>query len=875
MFKNRNKKIINKVVKKILKSQKIKNAVTIIAITISAMLFTSLIALTDGVVKSQTLMMQMQTGSKADAEVKGLTKKQYERLVKSPLVKEAGMRRPIGFLSNARHHNIELDYLDEKAQNLFFSSPTHGVPPERANEVAASDRALRELGAKLKVGENVKITFKLRGNSREYSYDMTVSGWWEATDEQSSLMLVSDKFMDINESLFEKNRTCDFELGRYSAAMVLKHTKDAEAGLREAVQMVGGDPKNQSSENFTPIVINRSTSAELKEIMIPAGFIMILFILCSYLLIYNIFDIAVAKDIRTYGLLATIGASPSQIKKIVFRQGSYMAVIGIPAGLLAGYLVAEKLLPVIMGGMIEEDYSNIPVEGSTDPVFFVISTVITLFTIFISVYRPAKLAAGYNDAEAAVYSEKNRVKKYHLFKIKICQMAYENFTRNKKRAVLIAVSLSICIIFFNSVFIVSSSMDTEKFVSINMKTDYIAANADAFNLDKGYVYRDDGMTKDYVLFLNNLRGISDLGYLYKNTKDDSNVSFDYGADIEKTESYTDDEGILEDYGVINKDGISLGAPLADDGRCRCNVYGTDQVMSGRFRYSETLDKMTWDEVQKKFLGGDYIMEGAMIAPDNPTEVSEIPGYHCRVGQKVTAYKNGRKFKTYIVIAHIPVIQAEVEANDGANGATRVGQDAPKFYLPFSGFQELYDNPTLLNCTFNAKTEHAKKTINRKLEQYVKDNPSMGFYSAEKLVKSVSREQQKLFVVGGVMAGVLGIVGIINFINLITMSVISRKSDFAIMESIGMTQKQVIRMVVCEGIFYAVFTGILGLALSWVVGETVVKKILSLTWYYTFRMSLLPGIIIWAGMLVVVILSSGTAVKIFNREELPERLSGGE
>ena len=66
---------------------------------------------------------------------------------------------------------------------------------------------------------------------------------------------------------------------------------------------------------------------------------LLLIILTGYLIIYNIFQISVIKDIRFYGLLKTIGTTGKQIKKIIRRQALVLAAIGIPIGLVAGYFV--------------------------------------------------------------------------------------------------------------------------------------------------------------------------------------------------------------------------------------------------------------------------------------------------------------------------------------------------------------------------------------------------------------------------------------------------------------------------------------------------------------------------------------------------------
>ena len=103
MFRNRNTRIVNKVVRKILMAQKWKNLITITAIVISAMLFTSLMTLIGGTVKSHRLMMQLQAGSKADAQIKGITKKQCKLLTSQPYLKDVGLLCCVSYLKNTKN----------------------------------------------------------------------------------------------------------------------------------------------------------------------------------------------------------------------------------------------------------------------------------------------------------------------------------------------------------------------------------------------------------------------------------------------------------------------------------------------------------------------------------------------------------------------------------------------------------------------------------------------------------------------------------------------------------------------------------------------------------------------------------------------------
>lgn len=72
---------------------------------------------------------------------------------------------------------------------------------------------------------------------------------------------------------------------------------------------------------------------------------LLLILLTGYLIIYNVFQISVMKDIRYYGLLKTIGTTGRQMEQILHRQAWRLALYGIPAGLVLGFLAGKMLVP--------------------------------------------------------------------------------------------------------------------------------------------------------------------------------------------------------------------------------------------------------------------------------------------------------------------------------------------------------------------------------------------------------------------------------------------------------------------------------------------------------------------------------------------------
>ncbi len=66
--------------------------------------------------------------------------------------------------------------------------------------------------------------------------------------------------------------------------------------------------------------------------------------------------------------------------------------------------------------------------------------------------------------------------------------------------------------------------------------------------------------------------------------------------------------------------------------------------------------------------------------------------------------------------------------------------------------------------------------------------------------SLKKLENMFLLVGGVTSLIIGAIGILNFINAMLTSIISRRREFAMLQSIGMTNKQLNKMLILEGVF---------------------------------------------------------------------------
>ena len=181
-----------------------------------------------------------------------------------------------------------------------------------------------------------------------------------------------------------------------------KDLYDAEKILKQNIDL----NKNQS---FT-YLYEQSNSQQNAMITSFAmvGIISLFMILSGYLLIYNILYIAVTKDIQFYGMLKTIGASPKQIKKIVKGQGLKLSIIGIPIGIILAIIVSFLIVPTALKGFSAGTYYEgmMPTQAHFTPIVFIGTILFSLFTVWVSCVKPAKIASKISPTEALNYTGK-------------------------------------------------------------------------------------------------------------------------------------------------------------------------------------------------------------------------------------------------------------------------------------------------------------------------------------------------------------------------------------------------------------------------------------------------------------------------------------
>ena len=112
---------------------------------------------------------------------------------------------------------------------------------------------------------------------------------------------------------------------------------------------------------------------------------------------------------------------------------------------------------------------------------------------------------------------------------------------------------------------------------------------------------------------------------------------------------------------------------------------------------------------------------------------------------------------------------------------------------------------------------------------------------------------------------------LNLVNMILTGVIARQKEFAAMRSIGMTQKQLRKLIVYEGMYYALFAGVFGVAASAVLSLTLVRVMAEAMWYMQYEFTVVPAMVTSVICLLLAVCISMRTDKVWNKGSIVEQL----
>ena len=877
LFGNNNKAVIKKLANRSFRSNKMRNVIAVIAIALTTFLFTAVLTIGMGAKGTLEYNMAKMIGTGADALVQGLSEEQFQQLKENSMFEKVGCWVPIEIMTNTNRMVAEIDYADQPQLELRMQTPRTGSAPQKANEVLVSANILKDLNIEEKIGSEIPVELKVRQSGQVYHFDMVVSGIYDTPNEKSESVIVSKAFLEENAEMMS-----DIALGRvgcgiYTADVVMRDSYMVKDRISELVRNIGGNPDDVNAANAVRVAPNPIVSNESGLIMwLVAGVFGILFMFCGYLLIYNVFEIAVTNDIRQYGLLRTVGTTSQQIKRLVNRQALYLFLIGTPLGLFFGTLLGRSILPVALQ-IFAVDFSGGNIEVGTLPYLGIIAGAILFsgLTVYISTRKSVKKASRVSPIEAIRYVEQDAVsikrKKTNTGAV-IPRMAKANLQRNKRRTVFIVISLTLSIVLLNSVFIFSGSFDEDVYIKTHTKSDFAVYNPDiqaAWGDEFGHSCT---VSEKSVEEIEQQPGVMNEVRLYRNTFEDDHIACDWGP------SFSIDN--RDKYAYVLPDSLNLGwieyggdyAALTADNLPLGNVYGFSENLLNKMDIIEGESDVS--VLKEKLWNGNNV-----ILVSHYNDKGELSGgadntyyFGLSLGDTIQFYENGVPTEAFTVIAKAAVTSNEMAlTGGGSNIATDIG--GPKIYMSENKFKEIYETPTLYGFLFDVEEQYQQD-----MENYLMRDTDVSYNSISTLKADVLGIKNVVLLVGGMIGAVFALVGLINFINLVMTNIVTRRHEFATMQSIGMTNRQLRKMMISESFSYVLLAGIVGTLVAATLGMTLLRAFVEngpTSMMMTFQITLLPALIMLVLFLVLAFIVPVVALRLLNNRSVVEQLRVNE
>ncbi len=807
----KNKRAISNLSKKSLKADRRRNIIAVLAIALTCVLFTSLFTIGGSMVTSMQQGTMRQVGTSAHAGFKELTQEQYNKLKVDPKLKDISYNI---FISNAENEalkkvNTEIRWTEEKDAKWSFCEPTTGTLPKKRLDIATSTAVLDALGVPHKLGASVPLEFTTNGVHRSETF--ALCGFWEVDNASpANEAYVSREYCDavapvIQKPLYENQNAGEpsYLAGTINPSFFFNTSWNIDGQVDALMKRCGFDPQYvNSGVNWA----YASSSVDAQTVMLVA-LVLLLILISGYLIIYNIFYISVSRDIRFYGLLKTIGTTGRQIKRIVRRQALMLGTLGIPAGLILGWLCGKLLMPVVIESTNLKDFCVI----SSSPLIFVGAAIFTLLTVYISCIRPGRIAAKVSPIEAMRYTEAGSTGKKtwkKSGKVSPVSMAAANMRRGRKKTVVIVLSMSLSMILVNSVYTLVKGFDLDKFLSRMVASDFIISDASIRNVL--CTSKDiEGVTPEAQEAIKKLDGLEAIGSVYMKPTNYKLDELGYKNTIDIIEEYKDTMPM-----PYVKEELRAAK---EDHTLQSNIYG--------------LDKFTADKLEivkgklsiEKFLSGKYVVVSSYD--------SEGGGCYYNVGDKVTLNFGNGDTKEFEVLA-----VGDIPYALGPQYSSYLGVN---FSLPTSEYAAHFGKTQPLCTAFDIDDAHDAQT-EKWIVDYCKNvEPNLAYESKGTYVEAFKENQRMYSVVGGALSFILALIGVLNFINSIVTSVIARRRELAILQSVGMTRKQLRKMLVCEGLSFAALTVLFTATLGSLIGYAFVKLISSQIWFFTWHFTLLP------------------------------------
>lgn len=695
-------------------------------------------------------------------------------------------------------------YIEQKDSNIAVEELVEGQYPIGLYDAAVDKAYLSRLGLPAELGTKITIPF-YDGSSETF----TVVGLTDnGSTERVYSLYCSEKYAHTG-GQFETSVTA-------LTVQLADATQMSSENFKETVQKIGTDYgiTAQYSDYNDGFVASLEPNQE--DIMIISIFsIAVLFV--SYLVIYSIFYIYVQNQIREFGQLRTMGATPKQIKTILRTQGKILCILGTILGLIIGGTAAFLFKP--------DGWSWLNTALVSVLIFGLVYAM-----VWLALSKPAKIAGSVSPIEAAkstgYQSAQLYSKKLHR-RITPFSMAVMGSSRNRRKWVVTVLSLGVAGIMFMGGTTLLSSLDMERFARQGL----LEYGEFEIDLSRNAVRNDphgatgvqlnNPLNDELIQNITQIEGVKEVTQ-YKTLE--AKFEYNHASRKDKLVPFTSEQQkILKQYlsaGTIDYQSMVENKEIL----VLRNEYA-DYVFDWTFQVGDTV-KFRW------FDGQSYQETEYTIAGEISDEIFKDP-----LGGKLFG-------KTGFFLLPDQLLQ--------------------KMVVPDFNF-----NSHLLVSISDFSLE---PEVREKMNSLMETIPTVTMETLHNLYQDSEAMYQRTSLVIWGLSSFIMLFAVINLINTLIATTLSRKHEFSTLRSIGMGKKQLQWTIQWEGILLAFWNIGITLVAGTAVGYGIVHYLNSVgddSWVWQFPLVYFMGYAIISIMLPMII--SAVIIHILQKKSIVEQL----
>ncbi len=765
-------KILNKITLKNIFLNKQRSIVTVVGIMLSCALITALFGL---VVSFQDTLIEESLKSYGNRHVTFLDvpKEDQTKIQNHAEVKSY-------YLTDYETVKVESEYDNEFAALIGVDEVglldlknilEEGKIPKNKNEIVIdlyyADRYNVEIGDEitLNVGERYSDGYKLNQyNPAIYDELGVMLETFELTDVRTYEIVGIVNYYTFLATQYDYNLYIyeDTFLNNASIHVLYENPKDYDSITNFINGVESGDEQGKYNIDTNSEYLRWSgyaISDNTREFTyLLAGIVSFIIIVTSIFCIRNSFAISTTEKTKMYGMLSSVGATPKQIKKSVLTEGFYLGIVGIPLGIITGLLttyilvnVVNALLPVVNN--FEFIYS-ISIES------IIISIILSAVTIYLSALGSARKAGKITEIEAIKNQVEIKLKNKKMKTPKLINkifkiggiFAYKNMQRNKSkfRTTIISLSVSVCIFIALSYFIGLGVDTTEEYYkTVSYELGIFIEGENITHSEKIKVYNELLEFGDinrysiieYDMFTTDVNNINERIIAEYQTE-----SQDYFVEI-ITVGNAEYEKVLEENNLKYED-----------------VYNKGLIINNRLDIINTEGNREWVNILKE---GTTNVDINNYKTDDNHNIDIIEIEHLPVGSENYSYSMN------------PVMLVSNEY-----------------------FEEIKSNESYITYLY-LQTDDTRN-FHDKIMEY--DNINEVNFYIHNMEEYIEMQENMILLIGIFLYGFIGVITLIsltNIFNTITTNMKLRSKEFAILKSIGMTNKEFKNMIRLESLFYGV------------------------------------------------------------------------